>query len=330
MTSLFRRLLHIVSLVTLMLGIGTIGFHLITGKPYLDCLYISVYSLSTVGYSDPAPESASGKAFVIIYLLCGAGTYMYLIASIGRWLISDQLLEVLEHRKMEQAIQNMSEHLIVCGCGQMGEMICGQLASQGRPFIVIERSAERIKDLCQPEGWISIHGDATDDEVLAHAGIDRAAGLTAVLSSDADNLYVVMSARMAETSLPIIARASEESAARKLTNAGATHVINPYHAGAVRMARLMMYRGIENLLEIVDGHHDDLELAELPVHPNGPLDGMAIKDSPLPQRALTVIAIRHPDATRTMPVSGNDPLTAGDTVLVVGQQEAIQAFADEL
>jgi len=324
-----KRILPVIGLVTLLLVVGTAGFAVITGKGPIECLYLSVITLMTVGYREPEPIDDGGMIFVIVYLLSGAGTFMYLITSIGRWIVSDQVRYALEQRRMQQNINNMSGHLIICGCGQMGEIICRQLTNQAQQFVVIENNLDRIQELCIPEGWAYLHGDAADDGMLERAGLHRAGGLAAVLSSDADNLYVVLSANMDNKSLAIVARAAEESAARKLRQAGARHVINPYQAGAVRMARLMLHSGLENLMEIVDGHHADLELAEFPVTEGDSLAGYEVSQSPLPERGLTVIAIRHPDGSRQMPVRGNDRMTPGDSILVVGRQEAIQQFLAE-
>jgi len=324
-----KRIFPVISLITLLLVVGTVGFSAITGRGPIECLYLSVITLMTVGYREPEPIGEAGMVFVIVYLLCGASTFMYLITSIGRWIVSDQVRHALEQRRMQQNINKMSEHLIVCGCGQMGEIICRQLANQKCEFVVIENSIERIQEVCVPEGWAYLHGDATDDGMLERAGLLRAGGLAAVLSSDADNLYVVLTASMDNQPLAIVARAAEESAARKLKQAGARHVINPYRAGAIRIARLMLHSGFENLMEIVDGHHADLELAELPVDDGGPLAGLVVSQSPLPERELMVIAIRHADGSRQMPVGGGDLMSQGDSILVVGKQAAIHEFVAE-
>ena len=323
-----KRILPIVGLVAALLLVGTIGLHLITQRSILECLYLSVVTLTTVGSREPTdvsgePIADGGIIFMIIYLVCGAGTFGYLITLIGRWMISEQVRNALEKRKMQQIIDKISGHMIVCGCGQMGEMICRNLAEQRRDFIVIDSNLERLEELCVPEGWTYLHGDATDDGMLERAGLLRASGLAAVLSTDADNLYVVLSAKLDNNNLAIVARAAEESASRKLRQAGASHVINPYHAGAVRIARLLIHPGI------VDGHHADLELAEFPVPAGGLLEGKSISQSSLPERGLTVIAIRRANGERRMPVGGGDQLHAGDSILVVGQQDAVQEFLAE-
>ena len=329
-----KRILPIVGLVAALLLVGTIGLHLITQRSILECLYLSVVTLTTVGSREPTdasgePIADGGIIFMIIYLVCGAGTFGYLITSIGRWMISEQVRNALEKRKMQQIIDKISGHMIVCGCGQMGEMICRNLAEQRRDFIVIDSNLERLEELCVPEGWTYLHGDATDDGMLERAGLLRASGLAAVLSTDADNLYVVLSAKLDNNNLAFVARAAEESASRKPRQAGASHAINPYHAGAVRIARLLIHPGIENLLDIVDGHHADLELAEFPVPAGGLLEGKSISQSSLPERGLTVIAIRRANGERRMPVGGGDQLHAGDSILVVGQQDAVQEFLAE-
>ena len=329
-----KRILPIVGLVAALLLVGTIGLHLITQRSILECLYLSVVTLTTVGSREPTdvsgePIADGGIIFMIIYLVCGAGTFGYLITLIGRWMISEQVRNALEKRKMQQIIDKISGHMIVCGCGQMGEMSCRNLAEQRRDFIVIDSNLERLEELCVPEGWTYLHGDATDDGRRERAGLLRASGLAAVLSTDADNLYVVLSAKLDNNNLAIVARAAEESASRKLRQAGASHVINPYHAGAVRIARLLIHPGIENLLDIVDGHHADLELAEFPVPAGGLLEGKSISQSSLPERGLTVIAIRRANGESRMPVGGGDQLHAGDSILVVGQQDAVQEFLAE-
>ncbi len=326
-----KHILSIVGLVAVLLLVGTIGFHLITERSFLECLYLSVVTLTTVGNREPTDRSGEpiadgGMIFMIVYLLCGAGTFGFLIAAIGRWMISEQIRNALEKRRMQQTIDKMSEHMIVCGCGQMGEMICRHLTEQRRDFIVIDSDLERLEELCIPAGWAYLHGDATDDGMLERAGLLRASGLAAVLSTDADNLYVVISANMDNKPMAIVARAAEESAHRRLRKAGARHVINPYQAGAVRMARLLVHPGIESLLKIVDGHHADLELAEFPIPAGGPLEGQTISESSLPERGLTVISIHRSNGERQMPVGGGDQLHAGDSILVVGRQDAVQQF----
>lgn len=323
-----RRLAPILILLLVLLAVGAVGFQLLTGKPWIECLYLAVITLTTVGYREPEPLDDAGMLFIVVYLIGGASTFMFAIAQLGRWLVSNELKQALENRRMKHSLSNFNDHFIICGCGKMGETICQQLAAQKRHFVVVDNNTERVETLIKPAGWTFVLGDATDDEVLRQAGIDRARGLAAVLSSDAANLYVVLSTRMLNPEIQIVARAVEESGTRKLQRAGARHVISPYHAGAVRMARLMVHPEIDNLLEVADGNHEDLELAEIPLPETSPLVGQTIGNSGLRDRQILVIAIRHADGTRQMPVAGDDSLAAGDSLLVVGQQEALQRLLD--
>ncbi|MFP6768388.1 MAG: potassium channel protein [Planctomycetaceae bacterium] len=321
-----KRTVPILALLASLLTIGVIAFRLITGRSWIECLYLAVVTLTTLGNREPAPLGEAGMIFVVVYLLCGAGTLMFGLTQLGQWIVSDELRIALENRRMNQTIAKYHDHMLVCGCGQMGEIICRQLSKQGRLFVAIDTDLERLRELCGPNSWSYLHGDATDDELLKAAGIDRAGGLATVLSSDAANLYVVISAKRLNPDIAIVARATENSAGDKLRQVGAGHVINPYQAGAVRMARLLIHSGIDNLLEIVDGHHADLELAEIPVSESGPLAGQKISDSGLQELGIMVIAIRRLDGSRRMPVHGDDRLDQGDSLLVVGQQEAIQGL----
>ncbi len=321
-----KRTVPILALLATLLTIGLIGFRLITGKGWVECLYLAVVTLTTLGNREPAPLGEAGMLFVVIYLLCGAGTLMFGLTQLGQWIVSDELRMVLENRRMHQTIAKYHDHMVICGCGQMGEIICRQLSKLGQLFVVIDSDLDRLRELCVSNDWSYLHGDATDDELLGKAGIDRAGGLATVLPSDAANLYVVISARLLNPELAIVARAAENSAARKLQQAGAGHVINPYQAGAVRMARLMVHSGIDHLLEIVDGRHADLDLAEIPVSEHGPLADQVLSESGLQELGIMVIAINRLDGSRHMPVHGRDRINQGDSLLVVGQQEAIQGL----
>ena len=324
-----RRLAPILILLLTLLAVGTVGFQLLTGRPWIECLYLAVITLTTVGYREPTPLDDSGMLFIVIYLIGGASTFMFAIAQLGRWLVSNELKQALENRRMRHSLSNFKDHFIICGCGKMGESICRQLDTQQCNFVIIDNNTERVESLIKPAGWTFLLGDATDDDVLKQAGIERARSLAAVLSSDAENLYVVLSTRLLNPEIQIVARATEESGARKLQQAGARHVISPYHAGAVRMARLMVHPEIDNLLEVADGNHEDLELAEIPLPKTSPLVGQTVGDSGLRDRQILVIAIRRADGTRQMPVAGDDSLAAGDSLLVVGQHEAIKRLLDQ-
>jgi len=324
-----RRVAFVLGLICVIGLIGTVGFHLVTGEPLIECLYMAAITLSTVGYREPTGGlDDTGKLFVVVYLITGLGVFTYCAMQLGQWVITAELGPLLEKRRMQQAIGQLKDHFIICGCGRMGIAICRELAARSRPFVVIDTDPSRLADAGQIDGILSIEGDATDDDILREAGIDRARALASVLSSDAENLYVVLSAHILNSGIQIVARAGEESAIEKFRRGGARHVISPYHAGAIRIARLLVNPELDNLFEIADGSHEDLEIAEVPLPDGSPLVGRSIAESDLARQEVLVIAIRHADGTRRMPVSGADTIAAGDSLLVIGQELAIQRLLE--
>ena len=161
-----RRLAPILILLLTLLAVGTVGFQLLTGRPWIECLYLAVITLTTVGYREPTPLDDSGMLFIVIYLIGGASTFMFAIAQLGRWLVSNELKQALENRRMRHSLSNFKDHFIICGCGKMGESICRQLDTQQCNFVIIDNNTERVESLIKPAGWTFLLGDATDDDVL--------------------------------------------------------------------------------------------------------------------------------------------------------------------
>jgi voltage-gated potassium channel len=266
--------------IALML-IGIFGLRMIEHASWIDCFYMTVITLSTVGYGDPIGLSTAGKIFISLYLMGSLGVFTYSLFQIGQWIVGSELRRLRERRRMNAAIDRLKEHYIVCGQGRMGLEICRYLAQREKPFVVIELDEVKLTQHAAPAGWLHIHGDATDDQVLRHAGIERARSLATVLPSDAANLYVVLSARMLASGLQIIARASEEKAVEKLARAGASRIVSPFSSGAVKMARFMLNPSIEDFLEIADQKGNDLELADFQISPVSPYVGKKLMETGL-------------------------------------------------
>jgi voltage-gated potassium channel len=230
---------------------------------------------------------------------------------------------MLERRRMQKSIEKLQDHYIVCGHGRMGSTICRYLDDRGRPFIVVDVDEALLTAQCEPRGWLYVVGDATDDEVLLRAGIDRAKALAAVLPTDADNVYVVLSARMLASDLQIIARAGDEKAALKMQRAGATRIVSPFSTGAVKMARFMLSPNIEDFLEIADARGNELELADVQIGEDSPLVGMTLSETDLRARGVMVIGIRRANGERLMPPPGSARIEAGDCLFAFGSAESV-------
>jgi len=321
---------RVVVTLSLLLGLtvlGTVGFHIVVGLNWLESLYQAVITLSTVGSRDVAVDDGD-RVFVILYLMLGLGIFTFSAFSFGSWIVSAEFRVLWEKRQMQRRINQLEGHSIICGQGRTGYTICEYLAERDRPFVVIDHNEERVTQRCQEHGWPFLVGDATDDDALREAGIERATSLTTVLATDADNLYVVLSARMLNAKLQIIARAVDEKAIEKLERAGATRVVSPFRSGAMKMARFMLNPSIEDFIEIADTRGNNLELADVQVLPDSPYVGLRLMDIDLRSRGIMVIGIRRKDGERLMPPPGDAVLMAEDSLFVFGSADAVNSVVD--
>jgi len=322
-----RRLVTIIMLLLMLTVIGTVGFRIVSGgAPWIDCLYFTVITLTTVGYAEHFPLDDTGKLFVIVYLVACLGIFTYSAFQLGQWVYSAQLLAIRERRLMQKSIADLSGHFIVCGCGRMGQTICRFLQDRERPFVVVDVNDDQFVHLCQEEGWLYVVGDSTDDEVLRSAGVERAQSLASVLPTDADNVYVVLSARLLASNLQIIARASDDKAVEKMERAGASRVVSPFSSGAVKMARFMLTPSIEDFLEIADSQGNELELADVQISEGSPYVGKQLSDTDLRAQGVMVIGIRRANGERLMPPPGSAVLHVGDSLFAFGSAKAVNSM----
>jgi voltage-gated potassium channel len=325
-----RRILAILGLLLLLTAIGTVGLRIIEGADWIDCLFMTVITLTTVGYSETVPLHPAGKIFIIVFLVVGLSVFTYSAFQLGQWIVSAQMRSILERRRMEKAINNLHDHYIVCGTGRMGETIARYLHERKKPFVVIDSREDRLKEVCEARGWLYLHGDATDDNVLKTAGIDRAKALASTLATDADNVYVVLTARLLAKKLQIIARASDDKAVQKLERAGATRVISPFSTGGVKMARFMISPNVEDFLEVADAHGSDWELADVQINTQSPYIGKKLMETDLREQGLMVIGIRRANGERLMPPPGSAVIQADDSLFVFGSPAAVNRMIEHV
>ena len=322
----FREIAGILLLLLLLTLTGTIGIRLIEGADWLDCLYMAVITLTTVGFEHSVQPSRVGKVFIIVYLMVGLGAFSYSAFQLGRWMVNSQLRSLLEKRKMEKLINQLHDHHIVCGLGRMGTTICEYLQRRGRQFVVVDLDEERLSRICPERGWLHLAGDATQDQTLLAAGIERSRSLASVLATDADNVYVVLSAHLLNESLQIVARAMDQSAIEKMERAGATRVISPFSSGAVRMARFMVNPGIEDFLEIEVAPDSRLELAEVQLDDGSPWINSRLSELCLEQQGLMVVGVRHASGDCSVPPDSTMVIAAGDTLFTFGSSDALNTM----
>ncbi|HKW87103.1 MAG TPA: potassium channel family protein, partial [Nitrospiraceae bacterium] len=233
-----RRLLLLLLVPNLLLIIGTLGFSFIEGWSLLESLYMTINTLTTLGFGE-GPVSVGGRVFTMLLALGGVFTLFYTVTELIRTVVSGEIQVIMGRQYMERSLAVLHNHLIVCGFGRMGRLVCQEFSKHKFPFVVIERQAELLEGFDLPYG-IALHGDATSDEILKRAGIERARALVTVAASDADNLYITMSGRLLNERVFIVARAEDSGSEQKLLRAGANRVVSPYLIGGARVAQAVL------------------------------------------------------------------------------------------
>jgi voltage-gated potassium channel len=307
--------------------VGTGGYYLLE-KDYslFDSLYMTVITLTTVGYGEiPVPLSTAGRTFTMLLLLGGVFTLFYTATELIRAVVSGELQGILGRQRMERSLAGLRDHLIVCGFGRMGRLVCKEFSVQRLSFVVIEQQAELLAGFEMAHG-IALHGDATSDEVLKRAGVERARALVTVVKSDADNLYITMSARLLNDKLFIVSRSEDEQAGQKLLRAGASRVVSPYAIGGFRVAQAVLRPNVVDFLDLATRtEHLELQIEETQLSPRGTLGGKTLQDSQL-RRDLGVIIVAIKKATGHM-VFNPPPETVlepGDTLIAVGHRQQLE------
>lgn len=302
--------------------VGTVAFMVVEGWDFLDSLYMSVITLTTVGFHEVHPLDTRGRILVILYVILGLGIFLFGLVHLGELVLRGQLASLFGGRKMDTALKSISSHVIVCGCGRMGRTVCEQLAAKGQSFVAVDRGSEAEQE-AERNGWHFLAGDATDDRVLVEAGLERARGLAAVLSNDADNLYVTLTAHLVNPAAHIIARATDEPNALKMRRAGASRVISPYKAGAQKIAQLLTNANLEDFLEIITTSDNELDLVQFKVPEEVAYAGRTLAETDFRLHDIIIVGIRKPGGEFVIPPPSSTIISAGDTLMALGKGSAI-------
>ena len=309
--------------LVLVVVVGTVGF-IGFGLPFLDALFQTVITVSTVGFGEARPFGTGEKVFTIFLILVGVATAAYTFGVAIDTFVEGYLGGTYRRRRMEREIDAMQGHMILCGWGRVGQAIARHLLSSEAQIVVVDSSPARIATVATPY----VQGDATDEAVLRAAGIERARVLVTALNTDADNLYVTLTARSMAARLFIVSRAASESAVAKLVYAGADRVVNPQDLGGARMAAFAVQPHVAEFLDVVM-HDGSLEfrLEEVEVPVDSPLAGETLRSARVHDRTGTlVLAMRHPDREfRTNPPPTAE-IVGGEVLIVIGDSEQVGAL----
>jgi voltage-gated potassium channel len=331
-----RRLYFALAILTGTMLAGSLGYYILfEGKSsYLDCLYMTVISLTTVGYGEVLPVSGNPTAqiFTMLLITFGMGVILYSIGSLTAMLIEGELTGMLRRRKMENKINALSGHYIVCGGGETGFPLAVELVTSKARVVLIENDADIVERCRQFKGLYHIHGDATDDKNLIAAGIERAVGITICLPSDNDNLYITMTARMLNPTARIISRMTNRRLKPKLLKAGATSVVSPNAIGALRMASEMIRpAAVEFLDNLLRSERGELRIHQIVVNGNSSLAGKSIMKSGLrDQFNLLLLGVRRKDGGFEFRPPSSFVLEAGMTLIVMGDIDNINRAREAL
>ena len=315
---------RLIGILVILPVIGTIGFMTIEKWRFIDALYMSLITLSTVGYEVVHPLTDAGKLFVIFFLTAGLAVFFYSLTQLGEMAVGGELQRLLGGGMMKRRIAGMENHYIICGLGRMGRSVAKSLHDRGHPFVAIEKDAQRVEH-ARAAGWACIEGDATVDDILLEAGLDRARCFATVLPNDSDNLFAVMSARLLQKNLTIITRAGDDGSIDKLKRAGATRIVSPYSAGATKMAQFMLNPQLEDFVEILNDKELELDLTMIHVGKHSTLKGKTLKDLRLTDKGVMIVGLRRASNKVHLPPPLDVALNENDSLIAVGRSTDIQA-----
>ena len=314
-------------IVTLILA-GTIGFHYIEGWNVLESFYTTVMTLTTIGYGDFAPKTKGGMLFTVLLVVFGVGTMLYTVGLVSQIMVEGRLTMLLGRGKMEKTIDKMKNHYIVCGCGRIGYLICRELAAEKVDFVVVDNNPEVIQKIGE-EGFVYFRGDAIHDKCLIGAGIKRAKGIVCVLPSDAQNLYVILTAKELNPDIWILSRSEEEESEHRLLRAGANRVMSPYTLGGTRMAMAILRPAMLDFIEITTRRQSlELRMDELEICDGSPLIGKSLEDSEIRQRyGLIIVAVKKDSGKMIFNPVANYVIQRGDKLIALGEDENVSKFS---
>jgi voltage-gated potassium channel len=305
--------------------VGVLGYIMFEGWSFADAVYMTVITLTTVGYREVRPLDTTGQLWTMALLITGVGTLFYAAVSSVELVVEGTIRGYFGRRRMEAAIRKLNGHYILCGYGRVGRQVAAEFALDDLPFVIIEQEPETVEE-CVEKGYLVLPGEASDDGVLEEAGVRRARGLVATVDSDADNVFVVLSARKLNPKLHIVARASSDESAAKLEIAGADRTLSPYAVGGRRLASLATQPLVVDFLDIVTRGEKGIEfrLEEFSVPEDSFVAEHTIGELRIAERTgAMILATRSKEGNFDTTPSASDRIFGGDTLIVLGTREQV-------
>lgn len=322
------RIRYAVLAVLVAIAVGTLGFHIIEGWPLLTSLYVATQTVTTVGYGDVAPQTGTGRAFATIFMLVAVGVVLYALTSTVQSIVQSELLATFGQRRRFRKMSKLRNHFIVCGAGRVGSRLVNNLLASGEEFVVIETDPEKVAELSEL-GVATLSRDATLEATLREAGVIQARGLAACLADDADNVYVVLTARDLNAQLHIVARAAEEQAEAKLIRAGANRVVAPTILGGHRMAVALTKPAVGDFIDSLTVNTLGLVFEQLEVEQGSEIEGKKLRDTNIRSELdIVVVSIQRGNGETIFNPSGDAVIAAGDILIAIGKAESLMRLTE--
>lgn len=311
------------ALIALVL-VGVVGFHFLEGWSWFDGFYMVLTTITTIGYGEVHPLSHHGRIFNTFIIVTGVGLVLLFFGGATQALLEFELQSVFGRRRMDREISRLSEHFILCGAGRVGRSAARELARKPLPFVVIDNDPAKLARYSD-EGWLSLLGDATHAQVLRQANIEKARGLVASTTTDATNVYIILTARSLNPRLQIIARASEEEAEKHLLTAGANRVVSPYTFAGYRIAQTFMRPHVVDFFDTTMNQQLPLEIEEVQVQAGSRVSGQTLEGSRIRQEmGVIVLAIKGEDSHMRFNPAPDEVIHQGDHLIAMGEPDGLR------
>ena len=312
-------------LLVLLVIVGVVGFHLIEGWSYFDGFYMVLTTITSIGYGEIHPLSHTGRLFNSFIIITGVGLVLLLVGGASRTLLEFELQSLFGRRRMDREISRLSDHFIICGAGRVGRSAARELARRPLPFVVVDTNEEKLQKYAS-EGWLTLLGDATQAPALQKLRIERARGLVAATTTDAINIYIILTARSLNPNLKIIARAAEEEAEKHLVTAGADSVVSPYRFAGYRIAQTFMRPNVVDFFDTaMNQHQRPLEIEEVKVGRGARFAGQTLEGSRIRQElGVIVLAIKGEHTAMRFNPPPDEVIHVGDHLIAMGDPDGLR------
>jgi voltage-gated potassium channel len=317
-----KKLRYSLLMLIAIIAFGTCGYYFIEHMPLFEAFYMTVITLSTVGFAEVVPLSQAGRAITVVIIILGISVGAYTIGMLVRALVEGELVKIFGRRKVQKQVSGLKNHFIICGFGRIGRIVCSELDDDNIDFVVIEQDPSVIEQI-EAQKYLYLEMDATTEEALMHAGIMEAKGIVTAVNSDANNVFITMTAKSLRPDVFVLGRASEEKNEAKLLRAGATRVVSPYLIGGRRIAQMLKKPTVVDFVDIaMMGSHLGLMMEEAKIGDNSSLIGKSLIDSHLRKDyGVIIVAIKKQSGEMVFNPMPTEKLEGGDVIVVLGKKE---------